>query len=378
MRKCIMVGCDLHDDSMLVKFALGRQKPRKRSFRNTRSGRKAMIEMLKRMSANAQDADVVFAYEASSQGFGLYDQLTQAGLGCYVLAPTKIARSPKHRRNKTDERDAERILELLRAHVLAGNELPEVWIPDKQTRDDREIVRCRLDLAEKGGAVKTQIRTLLKRNGIRRPKDIGKGWTNSYRAWLRGLARCDHPLGYGARMALWSLLRQLDAIECEIGLLDEQVEVLSIGERYREVVRELTHLKGVGLLTAMVFLTEMGELSRFSNRKQIGAYLGLVPSSDESGEGQQRKGHITRQGSPRVRKVLCQATWARVRTDKNEQLVYGRICAKNPNHKKIAVVAVMRRLAVRMWHVGLEAQRRAARPPGRSRLRRVPSATAAA
>ena len=94
--------------------------------------------------------------------------------------------------------------------------------------------------------------------------------------------------------------------------------------------QQLTKLKGVAAPTAMVFLAEMGDLSRFSNRKQIGAYLGLVPSSDETGEGHQRKGHITRQGSPRVRRVLCQATWSRVRTDKNEQLVYGGICAKNP------------------------------------------------
>jgi len=373
-----MAGCDLHDETMLLKFALGRHKPQKRSFKNTASGREAMIKMFGKISAQAGGAQVIVAYEASAQGFGLYDQLTEAGLGCHVLAPTKIARSVKHRRQKTDEKDADRILELLRAHVLAGNELPEVWIPDKQTRDDREIVRCRLDLSQKRAALKAQVRTLLKRNGIGKPTDIGKGWTNPYRAWLRGLAKSDAPLSYGARVGLGSLLRQLDWIEAQIGLLDQQVEVLSIGERYREPVRDLTQLKGVGLLTAMVFLTEMGDLSRFSNRKQIGAYLGLVPSSDESGEGRQRKGHITRQGSPRVRKALCQATWARVRTDKNEQLVYGRICAKNPNHKKIAVVAVMRRLAVRMWHVGLEAQRRAARPPGRSRLRRAPTATAAA
>ncbi|MCK4375440.1 MAG: IS110 family transposase [Candidatus Brocadiae bacterium] len=377
MRKCIMVGCDLHDDSMLVKFALGRQKPQKRSFRNTRSARGAMIEMLKRMSANAQGAEVVFAYEASSQGFGLYDELSEAGLACHVLAPTKIARSPKHRRSKTDERDAERILELLRAHVLAGCELPRVWIPDKQIRDEREIVRCRLDLVEKRTALKSQSRTLLKRNGIRKPKDIGQGWTNSYRAWLRGLARCDAPLGYGARMALWSLLRQLEAIECEIELLDEQVQMLSLQERYKEPVGQLTKLKGVGVLTAMVFLTEMGDLSRFSNRRQVGAYLGLVPASNETGEGQERKGHITRQGSPRVRKALCQATWSRVRTDKNEQLVYGRICAKNPKHKKIAVVAIMRRLAIRMWHVGREAQRGCAAAPGRGRPRRA-QATATA
>ena len=366
MRNCIMVGCDLHDETMLLKIALGRQKAQKRSFTNSPSGCKAMMKMLKAACAEADGAQVVFAYEASCQGLGLYDQLSEAGFRCHVLAPTRIARSVKHRRQKTDEKDAERILEILRAHVLAGNELPDVWIPDKQTRDDREIVRCRLELADKQIVVKNQIRTLLKRNGMRQPTDVGKGWTNAYRAWLRGLVKCDTALGHWAGVAVGSLLRQLDCIEVEIGVLDEQVKVLSVGQRYRKPMRELTKLKGVGLLTAMVFLTEMGDLARFCNRRQVGAYLGLVPSSDETGEGQQRKGHITRQGSPRVRKVLCQATWARVRTDTNEQLVYGRICAKNPKHKKIAVVGVMRRLAVRMWHVGLEAQRRAARPPARN------------
>jgi transposase len=112
---------------------------------------------------------------------------------------------------------------------------------------------------------------------------------------------------------------------------------------------------GGGVLTALVFFTEMGEPGRFANRRQIGAYLGLVPSSQESGEATDRKGHLTHQGSSRVRKVLCQATWARVRNDPQEKAAYERIKAKNPKHKKIAVVASMRRLAVRMWHRGLAA-----------------------
>jgi transposase len=155
------------------------------------------------------------------------------------------------------------------------------------------------------------------------------------------------------------LLRQVAFLEGEIAVMDREVLQLSRGERYAEAGVALQEIKGVGLLTAMVFLTEMGDLSRFANRKKVGAFLGLVPSSNDSGEADDRKGHITREGSPRVRRVLCQATWARVAHDGNEAEVYNRIAARNPKHKKIAVVASMRRLAVRMWHVGLDAQRRA-------------------
>ena len=106
-------------------------------------------------------------------------------------------------------------------------------------------------------------------------------------------------------------------------------------------------MEGVGPLTALV-LDGTGDLHRFSNRRQIGAYLGLVPSCHESGSRNDCKGHITRQGSKHVRRALCQASWggfeARRRTSCGRRLV-----RKNPKHKKIAVVAVMRRLGVRMW-----------------------------
>ena len=94
------------------------------------------------------------------------------------MAPTRIARSPRQKSQKTDEKDAQQLLELLRAHVLAGNELPTVWIPDPTTRDDRELVRTRIDVAEKITVVKAQIQSLLKRNHIVRDKATGKGWTS--------------------------------------------------------------------------------------------------------------------------------------------------------------------------------------------------------
>jgi transposase len=364
MRKVIMIGCDLHDESMLLKIAEGREMPRMRSFKNSPQGRVAMVRELKRQ-AKTIGAEIIFAYEASGQGFGLYDQLTDAGIQCYVLAPTKIARSQRQRSQKTDEKDAQQILELVRAHVLAGNSLPSVWIPDAQTRDDREIVRMRLDVGEKITAIKAQVQSLLKRNQLRRPKGVGKGWTNLFWAWLR----CElaepidperSPLQTGARAALASLLRQLRFLEEERDRLDQQLVRLANSPRYAVLIREVAQLPGVGVLTALVFLTELGDVARFANRRQVGAYLGLAPTSNESGEAHDRKGHITRQGSSRVRKVLCQATWSRVRNDPEEKVVYERIKAKNPTKKKVAVVASMRRLAVRMWYRACAAEAPAA------------------
>ncbi len=358
MSDCILVGVDLHDRSMVLSWAVGRGEARSACYANDRAGRKAMIECFGELAAGGGGGRVTFAYEASGQGFGLYDELCEAGLDCHVLAPTKMPGSAKGRRQKTDKKDAARILDILRAHVLAGCQLPGVWVPDRQCRDDREVVRARLDLSGKLTVLKNQVRTLLKRNGVGRPASMSRCWTQAYRAWLRGLVGGGVGLGAGAQVALRTLLAQMEVVQEQMVVLDREVASLSGQERHREPAGSLTELRGVGLLTAMVFLVEMGTLSRFGNRRQVGSYVGLAPSSNESGESGDRKGHITRQGPSRVRRALCQATWSRIRTDPHERMIYERICRKNPGHKKKGVVALMRRLAVRMWHVGLAAQSR--------------------
>ena len=363
MCKVIMIGCDLHSKTMLLKIGQGRSKPETQLVKNTPSGRAKMIQGLKKRAAAAGGTRILFAYEASGQGFGLYDELTDAGIECHVLAPTKIARSQRHASQKTDEKDAQQLLELLRGHVLAGNALPSVWVPDATTRDDRELIRTRLDVGEKITTIKLQIQSLLKRNHVARHKSTGKGWTLGFRHWLQH-ELCESaasPLGRNSRSTLTSLIRQLHFLEKEERRLDELVGALAAHPRYAAAFEEMVSLCGVGCLTALVFLTELGDLSRFANRRQLAAYLGLVPRSFESGDANDRKGHITRQGSSRVRKMLCQATWVRVRWHEKEQQVYQRIVQKNPKKKKIAVVASMRRLAVRMWHRGKAFQGKPAR-----------------
>jgi transposase len=354
MVNCIFVGCDLHEQTLVNRIAVGRGQSERKTFRNTESGREKLIEALKAKSKEEKGAPIIFAYEASGQGFVLHDQMVAAGIECYVLAPTKMESSVKQQRNKNDDRDAERVLKRVRAHKLAGEELPSVWVPDLQTRDDRETVRSRQDLAEKISALKVQVRSLMQRHGIEKPALIGEPWTQSHRQWLQRLSEGE--AGIGMRTALASLLRQIRYIEWEIQQLDQAVEQLSQRPDRRPIVDALDRETGIGRLTAMAYAVEVADFKRFRRGRQVGAYWGMTPSSDESGEVNDRKGHITRQGSPRIRKLLCQATWYRVQKDPQVRAVYQRLVERNPKKKKIAVVACMRRLAVRLWHLGLQAQ----------------------
>lgn len=350
MAQCIMVGCDLHDKTMLLKIAVNQGKPMVRSWGTNASARRAMIADLWSRARQCGAARIVFAYEACGFGFRLYDELTAAGIECHVLAPSKMKRSPKHRRRKTDECDAQAILDIVRSYIFAGVEMPSVWVPDLATRDDREVVRRRLAVAEDRSAAQVRIRWLLKGQGIEAAP--AEAWTQEYWRWLENLVVQELP--YGASASLGSLMRQVEWLKSEIERLDQQVLDLSQTPRYTPLVAALRHTQGVGVLTAMVYLTELGDLRRFSNRRQIGSYLGLVPSSYETGEADDRKGHITRQGPSRVRKVLCQAVWSRLRTVPRERAAYDRLVHRNPRHKKIAVVARMRTLAVRLWHEGMK------------------------
>jgi transposase len=351
----IFVGCDSHDKTLVTQIALNREAAEKKSFGATLAGRRKMIEYLKERSEAAGGAKVVVAYEASGNGFILCDELKAAGFECHVLAPTKIERSTKQRRNKNDPGDADRLLEILRGHYLAGNKMPSVWVPDLQTRDDREPVRARQDLSQKQTGVKTQIQMLLKRHGVEKPAEVRGNWSKPYWAWLKALSESAQS-GCGVRQALGSLLRQLEFLQDEIKQLDKAMEELGDTPRWKPVVAAMIKEKGVGLMTAMKYATDIGDFSRFRRGRQVGAFYGLVPSSHESGEKKDRKGHITREGSPSGRQVLCQSAWSRVQHDKHEREVYRRLVLKNPKKKKIALVACMRRLAVRLWHIGFQAQ----------------------
>ena len=340
------VGLDVHGETILAQWGKAGEKACRLEIPHTPAG-------LDRLVKRVGTTEVRAGYEASGGGFTLYDRLVERGWTLTVVPPTHLEQSVMSRKRKTDGRDADRLQRAVMAHGELGTELPAVWVPDAQTRADRETERRRLQLGEDTSGVKAQIRSLLARQGTRCPDDILTPWGGKYRAWLQGLAGETSAWDRSIRVGLASLLRQLEFVEKETERLQDELERLAQTERYQAPVERLTRNKGVGVLTAMVFLLELGDPHRFRNRRQVGAYLGLTPTSFESGASDDRKGHITKMGPGRIRKVLNQAAWTFLRFNPAWQKWYGEVAYRRG--KKRAIVATMRKLGIKLWHDALAA-----------------------
>ena len=338
-KKMTYVGLDVHDETIVAVWQKRGFRERTITVANDGEG---LEGLLKAVGAG----DVSAAYEASGAGFSLYDKLKKKGWDVIVVPPTAIPKSAKERKRKTDVEDARSLMKMLMAHGECDAKMPSVWVPSVKVRQDRELVRHRLRLAEDRARIKTQIKCLLKIHDVVSP---GKAdWSGRHVAWLRGLAG-EEGRAWTFRRVLGSHLALLEVYGAEIADLDKALMKLSEEEAYAEQTEAVTKIRGVGLITALTFLLELGDVKRFKNRRALASYLGLTPASYESGKADDRKGHITKQGSGRLRKVLNQAAVAHVRT--NDRPVWEWYENLKERRKgKIALVAVMRKLATLMWH----------------------------
>ena len=105
MSKVTMIGCDVHDASLVLRIAVEQEAAIKKTFGGSEVAE--MIGWLKEFALRREAQWIVLAYEASSRGFGLYDQLAEAGIECYVRAPTHLPRTAHRQKNKTDDKDAD-------------------------------------------------------------------------------------------------------------------------------------------------------------------------------------------------------------------------------------------------------------------------------
>jgi hypothetical protein len=142
MGRVTYVGMDVHLNSIAAVWGRPKEKPRCLVVKNDPEGWGNLMR-----AVGPEEAWGV--YEASSCGFEVYDQFTKMGWKMTVVAPTHIHKSVLSSKRKTDLRDAKRLWEILVSHAELGTELPAVWIPEERIREEREIVRRRLALAER-------------------------------------------------------------------------------------------------------------------------------------------------------------------------------------------------------------------------------------
>ena len=286
----VSIGLDVHKKTIYLAALLGKTWLLEKVFDTQDLGK-----LQKALKALAKHGSLRACYEASGAGFQLHRLLTEWGIPCEVIAPSLIPVRPGEKK-KCDRLDARKL-----AEYFASGLLTSVRIPSPKEEADRDLVRCRFSFRKDVTKTKHRVVKFLAR------KDrvyFSTAWTEMHRGWLdeQTFEIKSDELTYR------HYLDQLRSLEAKLAEIDSEILELSKCEPYRDQVRVLRGFRGVDTLTAMVFLTELGDLNRFAAPRQLMAYLGLTPSVHQSGDTR-RDGSITKAGNSHIRHVLVQATW---------------------------------------------------------------------
>ena len=239
---------------------------------------------------------VLACYEAGACGFELHRRVTATGAGCMVAAPASM---PKKANDwvKTDRRDARKL-----AGALRNGDLSPVYVPSREDEAGRDFLRLYEDVKNDLKKAKQRLLHFLLRHEIR--YEGGQNWTGKHWQWLRSL-KFDSAI---AGETFEEYLGEVTHLEEKRRRIATRVEALGSDDRYKEAVSRLRAFKGIGTLTALAFILEIGDFRRFARAEQFMAFLGLVPSEHSSGE-KRRLGNITKAGNSHLRKLLVEAAW---------------------------------------------------------------------
>jgi transposase len=355
------VGLDVHKDTISIAVApggVGEKILDRGTIPND------WHRLVKRLTALGRPEDIFVAYEAGPTGYGLYRKLTEAGISCIVVAPSKTPRRPGDK-VKTDRRDAMRL-----ARYLRIGELVAVTPPDRELEALRDALRAREDAVRALRSARQQLSGFLLRHD--RPWREKTTWGVKHLEWIRS-QRFDSEV---QRQVLEDYYQEVDRRTVRVKGWDQDVarfaEACPSGV---DLYRALQALKGVSTIVAATLVAEIGDLRRFPSASHLMGFLGLAPSEHSSGSKMSR-GAITKAGNTHVRYKLVQAAWnyrhrpAMTRSLKERQNgLPAAVCdiawkAQKRLHRKyttmssrgkrqqVTVVAVARELCGFIWAIG--------------------------
>jgi transposase len=329
----VMIGVDYHPSFQTIAFCVEETGECGEQELNHSDGQ---AERFYR-DLKQRGATVRVGMEATGYARWFERLLAELGFELWIGDPAEI-KTKRVKKQKTDRNDARLLLRLMRE-----SNFPQIWIPSPENRDLRQLLWHRHRLVQMRTRILNQLQALAMNEGYRWKKKL---FSEQGRAQLEKLGLA--PWAHRRRQELLELLDRLDPT------IEELTTAVDREARKRpEVLRLMTH-PGVGPLTALAFVLIIGTPARFKRGKQIGTYVGMIPSEDSSG-GKQRLGHISKQGNSLLRFLLVEAAQVAARVHPDWRRRYIHLAMRR--HKSIAKVAMGRRLAIRlywMWRNGCE------------------------
>jgi transposase len=244
--------------------------------------------------------------------------------------------SSRQRASRPDPRDA-----LNLAKLLAAKLIPAVWVPPIEVRELRALVSHRQRLIRERGRACNRLHSVLHRHNLFPP--AGELFALSHRTWWAELV-----LAPSEKLRVRQDLAVVDSLEPLIREVERELARLSAAEPWSTQVAFLIQLPGFALLSSVVVLSAVGDITRFPAAGKLVGYAGLGASVSASGDTR-HTGGITKQGRRELRSTLVEAAWVAVQTHPHWQAVFTRLECRIGRNK--AIVAIARKLLVVIWHV---------------------------
>lgn len=282
------------------------------------------------------------AYEAGFCGYWIHNKLKSLGINSIVVNAADIPTTNKERVQKEDKRDSRKI-----ARSLRSGDLKSIHVPEIKTLEDRSLLRARSTMVKDLTRFKNRIKAFLYFHGIDYPESFSKPeshWSKRFMTWLESIELTED----SGKISLGSFIHQSKNLRETILDLTKQIQKLSETEPYQNNVKLLRSLPGIGVLTAMIILTELETIMRFSNLDKLCCYIGLVPSTNSSGE-KEVTGDITSRGHSILRNAIIESAWTAARHDPVLLKSYNDYCKRmDPNE---AIVRIAKKLLSRVKFV---------------------------
>ena len=297
------------------------------------------------------------ALEATTGWRFVVEELRRIGAGVHLAEPAETAaRRGNKKRAKNDRADARHVRELLMI-----KRLPESWVPPDHILDLRARVRLRHTLSEQRSEWQQRIQATLYHHGCpqRRALMTGEG-----RQWLAA-----QPLPEAAREQVTVAVAMIDALEVQIAPIDRELRAYA---RRQAGCRALMGHYGIGELTAVTILAELGDCTRFSSSRHAVRYAGMDITVHQSDQ-RRAPGHLSRQGPPALRWALYEAAQVARRGERSPDREY--YLSRQGAHRRQPRLPVGRAQAAQaqLPHAVQSSARRRCNRPERSRCARSPS-----
>lgn len=323
--KKVYVGIDVHKKTYSVTAICGTEIVGRDTMRSSPDG---LVSYLKKRFSGSE---IYTVYEAGFCGYTIHRKLMMSGIKNIVInaASLQVAANDKV---KTDKRDSMKLAEQLQDGRLIG-----INIPTEKEELKRLLTRVREQFVKSRAQIAVQIKSMLHYFGMM-GEDNDKLITAAY---LKRLELQEKP----EEMAncLQYLIDQWRFLTVQ--LKEVQKRLAEQAKEDKELERIYRSVPGVGQVHARVLANELGDLQRFSSEKKLFSYTGLTPSEHSSGD-RVHKGHISRQGSSRIRKHLVEIAWRAIRIDDALKEIFGRIAHRRGS--KRAIVAIARKIIGRI------------------------------